>query len=78
MFRLCGDIRIRHCGELSFFVNIHNNMLLSIKKPTMDFLLKRIEQGISEEDLMVDDPEFLNFVNSLVEKNILRDVHDGI
>ena len=53
-------------------------MLLSIKKPTMDFLLKRIEQGISEEDLMVDDPEFLNFVNSLVEKNILRDVHDGI
>ena len=78
MFRLCENIRIRHCDELSFFINIHNNTLFSIKRPTMDFLLKRIEQGISEEDLMVDDPEFLNFVNSLVEKNILRDVHDGI
>ena len=44
----------------------------------MEFLLKRIDQGISEDELKIDEPEFLNFVNSLVEKNILKDAHDGI
>ena len=78
MFRLCENIRIRHCDELSFFINIQNNALFSIKRPTMDFLLKRIDQGISEDELKINEPEFLNFVNSLVEKNILKDAHDGI
>lgn len=78
MFRICDDIRIRHCGALSFFVNVRSNKIFSIKRQTMDFLLQKLEHGMSEDALSAETPEFLSFVRSLIAKNILRDSLDGI
>ncbi|MBQ8211088.1 MAG: hypothetical protein IJZ27_00980 [Treponema sp.] len=78
MYRICDNVKIRNCGELSFFVNIENNSLFAIQSKTVHFLLQKLKQGINIEKLKNEDPEFANFLDCLVQKNILEDDGSGI
>ena len=76
MYTLHENIRIKTCDTESFFVNISNNSLYSIKTNTLNYLLSEIHKGLNENNISEYNTDFLDFVHKLESLNILKRYDD--
>jgi len=71
MYKLCNNIRIKTCDEISFFINIDNNSIFNIKTDTLNYLLRELNMGLLETDLKQHNSFFVDFIVKLKDLNIL-------
>ena len=76
MYKISDNIRIRECGELSFFVNIKSNLIYTIKTETLKFLIKKIKEGLTLKKVSIDKTEFIKFIQTLEKQKILEYKND--
>ena len=76
MYKISDNIRIRECGEISFFVNIKSNLIFTIKTETLKFLIKKIEEGLTLKKVNIDKTEFIKFIKILEKQKILEYKND--
>lgn len=72
MYKICENIRVRNCGQLSFLIDITNNNIFSLKTNTLEYLKCRLEEGSIEENNSEENQQFLNFLIELRKNNILE------
>ena len=68
-YKFANSIRVRKCEDKVFFVNITNNNIFNISKPTFDYLQEQIKSDI---DVKSANPDFLNFLIQLENQGILE------
>lgn len=71
MYTFSDNVRIRECGDLSFFINIKDNTIISIKTKTLHFLKIKIKEGLSQEKLYEINSDVLIFIKNLEKQGIL-------
>lgn len=76
MYKISDNIRIRECGEFSFFVNIKSNLIYTIKTETLKFLIKKIKEGLTLKKVSIDKTEFIKFIQTLEKQKILEYKND--
>lgn len=72
MYKMSSKIRTKTCGELSFLVDITTNEILSLKTNTLEYLILRLEQGLTKEEINKADTPFAQFIKELERQHILR------
>ena len=74
MYRFSKDIRIRICGEITFFVNIKNNSIFKVNTNALQYLKDFLNEGSSIDSKNSRQHEFQNFVDYLQNIGVLETV----
>ena len=72
MYTFAKNIRTRTCEELSFFINIKNNSILTLKTSAYMYLKEALCIGLDDETLKTYNSEFINFVLYLKDNGVLE------
>lgn len=67
MIVLKNGIVLRYCLDRAFFINIHNNKIVSLKKDTVIFVMNEIAKGLNEENPLFDNQEFNKMIKRMVQ-----------
>lgn len=76
MIVLKNGIVIRYCLDRAFFINIHNNKIVSLKKDTVIFVMNEIAKGLNEENPLFANQEFNKMINRMVQDEFFEVLKD--
>ncbi|MDK0762123.1 hypothetical protein P5E87_04700 [Clostridium perfringens] len=74
MYKFSKNIRIRKCNDKAFLVNITNNEFFVVKTTTLNFLEKKLDEGLIKSKVSKIGKEFEQFINELVRQDILEEI----
>ncbi|HFE9701210.1 hypothetical protein P5F62_08490 [Clostridium perfringens] len=74
MYKFSKNIRIRKCNDKAFLVNITNNEFFVVKATTLNFLEKKLDEGLIKSEVSKIGKEFEQFINELVRQDILEEI----
>lgn len=76
MIILKEGIVLRYCLDRAFFINIHNNKIVSMKKETVTFLMNEIAKGLNKENPLFANQEFNKMINCMVQDEFFEVLKD--